>query len=339
MRNTTLFLCGFLLLAIGACCRQTAPYETFWSRQPIPVLVDTDLGNDIDDALALNYLFKEADQGKVRVLGICTHKESPAAMRYADMVCSQCGYPDTRIAGSATPVKMQDYIDYCAKVADYVDTMAVPFPTAKHNYEDGIRMYREVLASAKDGSITMVSLGFGVELNRLLRSGADEFSPLDGRSLVARKVRCLSMMAGSFGAKKRAEFNVVKDIPSMQAVIRDWPTPIVLNPFEIGKQVIFPGEAAYDNLSYGKLTPVTLGYRLYREERYDRPSWDILSMVVLTHPGLFTWSQAGQLSVDDAGFMFFEPGVPSGKKPHYVLSANIDQPQALKQQILEVLCL
>jgi hypothetical protein len=53
-------------------------------------------------------------------------------------------------------------------------------------------LYREVLAGQPDHSVTIISVGFSTNLARLLDSGSDSYSPLDGRALVAKKVRLLS---------------------------------------------------------------------------------------------------------------------------------------------------
>jgi inosine-uridine nucleoside N-ribohydrolase len=61
-------------------------------------------------------------------------------------------------------------------------------------------------------------------------------SPLDGRTLISRKVKMLSIMSGSFfpsqfnGEKYAAgspEWNLLADPRSAQAVFERWPTPIV----------------------------------------------------------------------------------------------------------------
>lgn len=140
-------------------------------------------------------------------------------------------------------------------------------------------------------------------------------------------------MAGSYGEKKRAEYNVVNDIPAMKKVFAEWPGEIVQNPFEIGKQVMFPGAEVEKNLGWEGLNPVVEGYKLYRPMPYDRPSWDILSVIYLLKPELFTKSVPGTVTVDDEGYTYFE-ACEEGK--HIVLSATIDQPQALKDYMVQM---
>jgi inosine-uridine nucleoside N-ribohydrolase len=72
---------------------------------------------------------------------------------------------------------------------------------------------------------------------------SDAISTLDGRQLISKKVRLLSVMAGNFREtmfqgktfpKGSPEFNLIADIPSAQTVLENWPTPIVASGFEIG---------------------------------------------------------------------------------------------------------
>ena len=54
----------FLLLFVvlyGVAPTATAQHHT--GKKPIPVIFETDMGNDVDDVLALDMLYKLVDQG------------------------------------------------------------------------------------------------------------------------------------------------------------------------------------------------------------------------------------------------------------------------------------
>src|SRR5688572_27012687 len=56
-------------------------------RQPPKlVILDTDMGNDIDDALALAMLHTLMQQGECRLLGVAVSKDNPFAAQYVDVV-------------------------------------------------------------------------------------------------------------------------------------------------------------------------------------------------------------------------------------------------------------
>ncbi|MBP5382743.1 MAG: nucleoside hydrolase [Bacteroidales bacterium] len=286
---------------------------------PVKMIIETDMGNDIDDALALALALRAVDNGQAELLAVGCHKNCPTAAAFTDAVCTYYGHPEVPVAMSLTPVQeFTDYVDYTVCEKDFAKTAAA--------YPEPVALYRKILSSQPDKSVTFVSLGFGTTLAQLLESGPDEYSPLSGVELVALKTRGLSVMAGSYGEKKRAEYNVTNDIPAMQKVFAKWPTAIWQNPFEIGKQTMYPGALIEENLGYYELNPVVEAYKLYQQMPYDRPSWDILSVLYTIQPDLFTHSVPGTVTVDDEGFTWFTPD-ENGR--HIVLSATLDQPKAI----------
>src|ERR1700761_3833088 len=53
---------------------------------PVPVIFDTDMGNDVDDALALAMLHAFASRGEVKLLAVTVSKDNPWAVEYVRMV-------------------------------------------------------------------------------------------------------------------------------------------------------------------------------------------------------------------------------------------------------------
>ncbi len=319
-------ICLLTLAIFAVACTSQQKEE---NNLPLKVIIETDMGNDIDDAIALAVANKAVDNGVMELLAVGCHKLSDTPARYVDIVDTYYGHPDVQVAMSATPVKeTSSYVDYTAEPCN------MGFEeTYNGKFDEPVSLYRKILSQSEDQSISFVSLGFGTTLAQLLESEGDEYSPLSGKELVAQKVRCLSIMAGSYGEKKRAEYNVINDIPAMKKVFAEWPGEIIQNPFEIGKQVMFPASIIEKNLGYDGLNPVVEGYKLYNKMPYNRPSWDILSVIYLMKPELFTKSVSGTICVDDKGFTHFEP---SENGRHYVLSATIDQPQALREYMIKM---
>lgn len=313
MRKQLISIIG-LAFAVCSCTQSEQAVQA-----PLKMIIETDMGNDIDDALALALALRAVDNGEAELLAVGCHKNCPTAAAYTDAVCTFYGHPEIPVAMSITPVQeFSNYTDYSATEKDFVKS--------RTEYPEPVALYRKILASQPDGSVTFVSLGFGTTIAQLLESAPDEYSPLAGVDLIARKTRGLSIMAGSYGEKKRSEYNVRNDIPAMQKVFEKWPTAIWQNPFEIGKQTMYPGALIGQNLGYYEPNPVVAGYEAYQQMPYDRPSWDILSVLYPLRPELFTHSEKGTVTVDDEGYTWFTPD-PEGK--HIVLSATLDQPQAL----------
>ena len=72
-KTTILILLG-LLFALGIQAR----------RQNI--IFETDMGNDVDDALAIDMLYKYARQGQIRLMAVMLNKEGEFPPRYIDLL-------------------------------------------------------------------------------------------------------------------------------------------------------------------------------------------------------------------------------------------------------------
>src|SRR3954464_7246250 len=74
--------------------------------QPTPVIFDTDMGNDVDDALALAMLHALESRGECRLLGVTVTKDNPWAPVYVDLVNTFYGrgqIPVGMVKGGVTP--------------------------------------------------------------------------------------------------------------------------------------------------------------------------------------------------------------------------------------------
>lgn len=305
--------------------------------KPTGVIIETDMGNDIDDALAMDLAYKAMDDGKIDILAIGVHKLSPTAADYVDVLNTWYGYGSIPIGLSSIPVYNQHQRDYTIPVCAKRDSKGKALWKRSKNggdYEDPVTLYRRVLTEQPDSSAIFVSLGFGTEVAKLLQSAPDAISPLSGKDLIKQKVKYLSIMAGSYGAKQRAEYNVINDIPAMKIVFDEWPTPIVQNPFEIGPKIKFHGDSVDKRFRWTPAHPVIEGYKEYMKMPYDRPSWDLLSIIYLTNPELFTESEPGVVSVTDGGYTIFTPD----KNGNVVmLSCTDKQIRELDQYIMDTI--
>ena len=65
--------------------------------QVINLIMETDIGNDVDDALAMDLLYKYHDAGTINLLAVCINKEGPAPGEFADILNTWYGHPDIHI--------------------------------------------------------------------------------------------------------------------------------------------------------------------------------------------------------------------------------------------------
>ncbi len=286
--------------------------------QTVPLVFDTDMGNDIDDALALAMLHALESRGECRLIAVTITKDNRWSAPYVDLVNTFYGRPNIPIGvvkGSGITPESNPLIQLPLerKGADgkFVYRHRL---TNGADAPEAVGLLRRVLAAEKDGSVVIVQVGFSTNLARLLDSRADT-------ELVARKVKLLSVMAGNF-AESKPEFNVEKDTASAQKLFDRWPADIVVSGFEIGDAMRFPAERIERDFAYVKDHPVAEAYRAYKPMPYDRQTWDLTAVLFAVRPaaGYFSLSVPGKITPDATGRTKFE-AAPGGRHRYLILDA------------------
>ncbi len=282
------------------------------AAEPVRIIFDTDMGNDVDDALALAELHAFESRGEARLLAVTITKDNRWAPVFVDLMNTFYGRPDIPI-GMVRNGKTPDdghYTKVVAGMSFYPHRV-----TPQTELPDAVHLLRKTLAAQPDGSVVIIQVGFSTNLARLLASAADDSSPLNGRDLAARKVRLVSMMAGEFRPGRGTEYNINQDIPSAQTLFRDWPGPIVTSAFDIGESIQYPAASIAADFRYQPHHPLADAYRAYRPMPYDEPLWDPTAALYAVRPdeGYFGLSPNGQIAVDAAGKTTFAPS-DSGKQ-------------------------
>jgi purine nucleosidase len=309
-----------VFLALAFCAHSLAAAE-----KPVNVIFDTDVGNDVDDALALAMLHAFESRGEVHLLAVTITKDNKWAAPYVDLVNTFYGRPDIPIGvvrDGKTPNSdplIQEPSERKNPDGSYI------YP---HRITDGAQaqgaviLLRKTLASQADASVVIVQVGFSTNLARLLDTKADSISNLDGLSLIKQKVRLLVVMAGNF-ANGDPEFNLQQDVPSAQKVFDEWPTPIVDSGFEIGVAMLFPALRIERDFAYVKNHPVAEAYRSYKPMPYDRPTWDLTAALYAVRPddNYFSLSPPGKITVLEGGRSHFDAS-PNGRHRYLILNAD-----------------
>ncbi len=309
-----------LFRAIGAIVVCLSPRETLaefsYEYKPVKVIFDTDMGNDVDDALALAMIHALQSRGECELLAVTITKDHPLAAAFVDGVNRFYGrgeIPVGLVHSGPTPD-----VGKFIQLASALDGEELRFPNRYASGDlipDAKNVLRGALANETDGSVVVIQVGFSTNLARLLESPADAHSPLNGRDLVAQKVKQLYVMAGHFEQANSQqegikEYNVVKDISSTQKLVENWPTPIDFSGFEIGRDIEYPAESIELDYGYLKHHPVAEAYRLYMPSPHNRPTWDLTPVLQAVRPtrGYFGISPQGRVSVDNEGVTHFEEG-------------------------------
>lgn len=300
------------------------------------IIFDTDMGNDIDDALALDLLYKYQDKGKIKILSIMVNKVGEGPARYVDIMNTWYGYPNIPIGIARTGADCEEMNNYAQKVSDMkVDGKPVFKTTVPDvtKLPDAEQLYRKVLAKQPDHSVIIISTGFSTNLARLFDTKGDANSPLTGLQLVKKKVKYMSLMAGQFYGSRK-EFNVIKDIPACAQVFAQSPVPIVTSPFDVGKAIMYPGKSIENDFTWAKYHPMVEGYKAYMKMPYDRPSWDVTSVLQVVEPGFMTESERGNIFVDPQGRTYFSKSFDG---LHTYLSVTPEQAQKVKDFFVKVI--
>ena len=87
---------------------------------PVNIIFETDMGNDIDDAMALDMLYKWVDEGKVNLLAIMINKEGTPPPEFVDIMNTFYGHqvPIGVRCGDA-PAKTGG-VNFAQVISDYI---------------------------------------------------------------------------------------------------------------------------------------------------------------------------------------------------------------------------
>ncbi|MGQ9620365.1 MAG: nucleoside hydrolase [Bacteroidales bacterium] len=249
------------------------------ASDPVKIIFDTDLGPDYDDVGALTFLYAMADSGKAVLLATISSNKHPLVAPCINIINTYFGRPEMSIGAPKS-----EGVSHTAW-QHWPDSLVAKYPhTVKSTSEvpDAITIYRKILNSQPDSSVTIVTVGFLTNIANLLKSQPDSLSPLDGRELVAKKVKRLISMAGKFPEGK--EFNVFMDSTASEYVFNEWPGEIIFTGFEIGSK-IFTGLRLVN--SDIRNSPVKDVYRismpLSNEDKNGRMSWDQTAVLIAVY--------------------------------------------------------
>ncbi|MBI3860882.1 MAG: DUF1028 domain-containing protein [Planctomycetia bacterium] len=305
----------------------------------VRLIFDTDMGNDIDDALALGVIHGLQSRGECELLAVTLSKDNEFAAPYVDLVNTFYGRPEIPVGVGRNGKTPEDskYIRLPAEAKDEQGRQRYPHRLKSgKDAPEAVGLLRKVLAAQPDGSVVMVVVGFSTNLARLIESRADEHSKLPGQDLIARKCRLLSMMGGMFSPQKREkEYNVYTDLAAAKKVFAEWPTPVVASGFEIGQAIKYPATSIVYDFRYVAHHPLREAYELYQKMPYDRETWDLTSVLYAVRPnqGYFGLSQPGKIEVDNHEITQFKPAEGG---PHRHLTVTPEQIVRVREALVQL---
>jgi purine nucleosidase len=181
-----------------------------------PVIFDTDIGTDIDDAYALVALIKRPE---LELLGVTTvSSDAVARARLAAKLLSVAGgkWPSVPVyAGISTATQYMKQVEW-----------AEGFTSPSLHDDGGVEFMRQQI-NARPGEITLIAVGELTNIAALLNSQPD----------IGKKIRAISLMGGAVyrgyapGSKPEPEWNIKSNAAAARTVFTSG-VPLLVAPLD-----------------------------------------------------------------------------------------------------------
>ena len=260
MKKYSVFSSVRKIAALAACSLTISAMGAGKPAEPVKIIFDTDMIQDFDDVGAMACLHALADAGECEILATISSTRGNASVGVVEIINHYYGRPDIPVGapkeiGVIGPVpREKKKLDPSAPLPppvrgeishDIYRRMLADYP-GQFRYADSDlapdanEVYRRILAAQPDNSVVICSVGFLTNIRRLLETKPDAISPLDGKALVAKKVKLWVAMACRY--PKGREYNAKWDPESSRIALENWPTPVLFTDGQYGWNV-FSGRA------------------------------------------------------------------------------------------------
>jgi inosine-uridine nucleoside N-ribohydrolase len=313
-----LIITGILIFVVAFGCTQKT--HIIQSLQ-VKIIFDTDLGPDYDDVGALAFLHAAADSGKAEILATVSSNKHELVAPSIEVINTYFGRPDLPIGapkGEGVDINSPYH---------WADTLIARYPhsiISTRDVPDAVEIYRKVLTTQPDSSVTVVTVGFLTNLSNLLKSQPDNISPLNGKELVSKKVKKLVSMAGRFPQGK--EFNVYLDSVASAFVFVNWPGEIIFTGWEIGSEIHTGLRLIKSDIINSPVKDVfRISIPMSEEDKNGRMSWDETAVLIGVYgtEGFFDTAR-GKIIVNHDGSNTWENN-PEGKQAYVIQKMPVSQ--------------
>jgi inosine-uridine nucleoside N-ribohydrolase len=277
------------------------------------VLLDTDIGTDVDDAVCLAYLLSHPECELLGITTVTGEVEKRASL--ASALCLAAGKEVPIYPGADRPVQgeqRQAIAQQAAVLTRWPHATDFPKDQAVDFLADTIR--------AHPGEVTLLTVGPLTNAGMLFSTYPD----------VAPLLRGLVIMGGSFGEdsphNRRVEWNVAGD-PLASKIT--YSAPVRLHRslgLNVTQQVVMPAEEVRERFTAPLLRPVLDMAEIWFAGFYPSITFhDPLAAATIFEPDLCSYQQ-GTVEVDDTqaqAYTLWEPRGPDA--PHQVaLAVDVD---------------
>jgi purine nucleosidase len=275
-KRRAFLLCVLLCIALTGsprCAGQKTPSATPQTAPTEKVIIDTDIGDDIDDAFAVALALRSPE---LQILGITTtFGDTEMRAKLLDRLLGEVGRTDIPVAaGPPTPPKTAFTQLRYAKGGHF----------AKTSHPDAVTFLLEQIRR-HHGEITLVCIGPLVNVGAVIDKDPETF----------RKLKRIVMMGGSikrgygdvgYGPPHgpEPEWNIVNDIPSAQKLFAAG-VPLFVMPLDATQLKL---DAKNRNFLFRQGTPITDALTLlYHEWGQETPTlFDPMTIAFMVRPEL-----------------------------------------------------
>ncbi|MBP6995557.1 MAG: nucleoside hydrolase [Phycicoccus sp.] len=250
-----------------------------------PLILDTDIGTDVDDAMALS-----------QILGSpAVHLDSVTTVYGDTHLRAQIAWSYGRLAGRHLRVHPGEGVPRTGREIYWPGHEGTLQPDLQTARVEPIGAVDHLISSlaARPGELDVVAIG---PLTNLA-------SALEREPSVARWIRHLWLMAGDFSGGDEAEHNVLSDSASAAMVFASG-VPTTVTGTEVTRKLRIEAEGLARIGAAG-----ALGAALHADMQqwwaYWQETWNVphdpVTVLTLTHPHLFTFSPVGRVEVVTSG--------------------------------------
>jgi purine nucleosidase len=297
-KSSAIFACllsSLTTIASPRCSSQSSPVPAL----PEKVIIDTDIGDDVDDAFALALALRSPE---LQIIGITTtFGDTETRARLVDRFLDEVGRPEIPVAaGAPTPAKgtfTQRRYAEGGRVAKPIHPNAVSFILEQ------IRLY--------PGQVTLIAIG------PLMNVGA----AIDKDAATFHKLKRVVLMGGSikrgYGdlgytppSPPQPEWNILNDVASAQKLFASG-VPLFVMPLDSTQLKL---DEVKRTFLFSQGTPLTDALTLlYHQWGQETPTlFDPMTVAFLVNSSLCP-VQPMHIRVDEKGFTRPEPGPPNAQ--------------------------
>ena len=195
------------------------------SERHKPVILDVDMCTDVDDVCALRIATALDDAGVISLRGVAYSVRGGNNIEAMRGMLVYDGKRRVPIGRTAVPNGPE--------TSPYWDILAA-YNDGRGRVYDAVTLYRRILASSKR-PVDIITTGYVSNLEALIKSGPDKYSPLSGEELVRRRCGQLYVVGGSYPEGRDNNFFFTENARhAIWYITRHWPAPILFFRNDIG---------------------------------------------------------------------------------------------------------